>query len=88
MSYALVWTEPAMTEYRKLRGQDRPGAKTVSDAVRGLAIDPQPAGTRQLGSTEFRRMRVGAFRILYRLDEEASAVIVEHVGRIPGGRAD
>ncbi|HEX3611630.1 MAG TPA: type II toxin-antitoxin system RelE/ParE family toxin [Sporichthyaceae bacterium] len=83
MSYTVVWTNPAMTEYRKLRSQDRPAATTVGDAVRALAIDPRPPASGQLGTTEFRRLRAGAFRILYRLDDEASTVVIEHLGRIP-----
>jgi len=50
-------------------------------------MDPRPSASRQLGTTDFRRLRVGVFRILYRVDE-ASAVVIEHVGRIPGERAE
>jgi len=88
VTHTIVWTAPAMTEYRNLRGQDRPGAAVVSDAVRSLAEDPRPAASRQLGSTAFRRLRVGSFRVLYRLDDEASAVVIEHIGRVPGAGPD
>jgi mRNA interferase RelE/StbE len=88
MSYTVVWTNQAMTEYRTLRSKDRQGATTVGDAVRALAIGPRPAAGRQLGNTDFRRLRVGAFRVLYRPGDEASALIAEHVGRISPERTD
>lgn len=88
MTYTIVWTNPAMMEYRGLRSQDRPGTARVSDAVRALATDPRPATSRQLGMTDFHRLRVGVYRALYRVNDEESAVLIEHVGRISGERTE
>lgn len=89
MTYTIVWTNTATKEYRTLRSQDPLGATTVADAVRALAEDPSPQPSRSLGTTEFRRLRVGPFRILYRLDDAAHAVLVEHWdGRPANGRSE
>lgn len=88
MTHTIVWTNSATAAYRELRSHDRPGAATVGDAVRALASDPRPPTSRRLGTTDFYRLRVGPFRILYRVDDDASAVVVEHVGRAAGDRAE
>jgi mRNA interferase RelE/StbE len=87
MSFTIVWTNPAMTAYRQLRLHDQPGAAIITDATRALAIDPRPADSRQLGTTDFRRLRIGDYRVLYRVDDALSAVVVENVGRAPTPRA-
>jgi len=42
-----------------------------------LADDPYPAGLFSYGSPDLRRLRVGRYRVLYEITEEA--VVVRHV---------
>jgi mRNA interferase RelE/StbE len=58
------WTGPRFTTLRKLRAPDPPGAIVIAQAVSALAEDQQPTGSAQLGSTNFRRLRVGAYRVV------------------------
>jgi mRNA interferase RelE/StbE len=88
MSFTVVWTNSAVSAYRALRIHDPNGAAIVGDAVRALAMDPRPAGSRPLGATEFHRLRIGIYRVLYRVDDLLSTVVVENVGRAPAPDAD
>ena len=58
---------------------DPQGMRTVLDAIDRLADDPRPAGSFPYGSPDLRRLRVGRYRILYEIAEDAIAV--RHIGR-------
>jgi len=45
----------------------------------GLAGNPRPVGNRKLTAREGYRVRVGDYRILYRIDYEAKSVVVYRV---------
>jgi mRNA interferase RelE/StbE len=52
----------------------------VLDAVGKLADDPRPVGSMSLaGSPGWRRIRVGAYRIVYEINDDALVVLVLHV---------
>jgi mRNA interferase RelE/StbE len=51
----------------------------VLDAIDRLADDPRPAGSFPYGSPDLRRLRVGRYRVLYEITEDAIAV--RHVAR-------
>ena len=82
MSFTVIWTNPAVTAYRTLRGHDHTGAATVRAGILALAGDPRPTGSRQFGGTDFHRLRIGDYRVLYRVDDAAATIVVENVGRI------
>ena len=57
--------------------------RRVLQAVTDLADDPRPSGAikmRGTGEQEEWRVRVGDYRIIYRVDDEAREVIVLAVG--------
>jgi mRNA interferase RelE/StbE len=85
MTFTVVWTPEAMTAYRQLRIDDRPGAALIAEAVRALADEPRPPSSRRLGTTSFHRLRIEAYRVLYQVDEANAAIVVVHVGRVAGG---
>ena len=58
---------------------DPQGIRTVLDAIDRLADDPRPAGSFPYGSPDLRRLRVGRYRVLYEITEEAIAV--RHIAR-------
>jgi mRNA interferase RelE/StbE len=58
---------------------DPEGMRAVLDAIDGLADAPRPAGSFPYGSPDLRRLRVGRYRILYEITEDAIAV--RHIAR-------
>jgi mRNA interferase RelE/StbE len=58
---------------------DPQGIRSVLDAIDRLADDPRPAGSFPYGSADLRRLRVGRYRVLYEITEEAIAV--RHIAR-------
>ena len=61
---------------------DPPGIRVVLDAIDRLADDPRPAGSFPYGSPDLRRLRVGRYRVLYEITEDAIAV--RHIARRTG----
>ncbi len=49
------------------------------DAIDRLADDPRPAGSFPYGSPDLRRLRVGRYRVLYEITEDA--IEVRHIAR-------
>jgi mRNA interferase RelE/StbE len=82
MSYAVIWLPEAMTAYRRLRAVDPDGAKQIANVVAGLAAEPRPAESSGLGGTNFRRIRLERYRLLYEVTDDA--VRVMDVGRVIG----
>jgi mRNA interferase RelE/StbE len=61
---------------------DPHGMRAVLDAIDRLADDPRPAGSFPYGSPDLRRLRVGRYRVLYEITEDA--VAVRHIARGTG----
>ena len=62
---------------------DPPGIGEVLDAIDRLADDPRPAGSFPYGSPDLRRLRVGRYRVLYEITEDA--VTIRHIARGTAG---
>jgi mRNA interferase RelE/StbE len=58
---------------------DPPGIRAVLDAIDQLADDPRPDGSFPYGSPDLRRLRVGRYRVLYEISEDAIAI--RHIAR-------
>jgi mRNA interferase RelE/StbE len=69
-----------MAAYRMLRIDDPEGARQILRAVTLLAEDPCPQSSTVLGSTQFRRLHLDRYRVLYEID--AGTVSVMHVGTV------
>ncbi|MFK8908505.1 type II toxin-antitoxin system RelE/ParE family toxin [Streptomyces sp. YS-3] len=82
MTCTVVWEARAMDEFRRLRRADPVGAKACAAAVRELGSAPRPAAARALGGSGYHRLPVGAWRVLYRLEEATLSVHVVKVGRV------
>ncbi len=69
---------------KALRGRIPPErAPQIRQTIRSLAVDPRPRNAvkmRGTGEREEWRVRVGDYRIVYRVDDEAKEVIVLAVG--------
>ena len=52
----------------------------ITRAMKELAQDPRPSGSRKLvGSERDRRVRVGDYRVLYEIDDAGKVVRILHV---------
>ena len=77
-----TYTVEARASVRKaLRQLDPEVRSDVLAKMRGLASDPRPAGVEPLkGHPPWLRVRVGSYRIIYALDDQARLVTVAVVG--------
>ena len=76
--------EVSHTTHRQVSKLPAQTQERVNRAIARLADDPRPAGAKKLTAREGYRVRVGDYRILYRIDDKAQAVVVYRVM----GRAD
>jgi len=74
--YRLEVSHTAHRQIRKLpaRTQDR-----INNAIAGLAENPRPPGVKKLTARDGYRIRVGDYRVLYRIDDSERAVIIYRV---------
>jgi mRNA interferase RelE/StbE len=64
-----------------LRLKDAKLKKRLDDAIEVLSDDPRPPGCRKLAGTSNRyRIRVGDYRIIYRVDDGKVTVLVLVIG--------
>ncbi|WP_448573903.1 type II toxin-antitoxin system RelE family toxin [Trichothermofontia sp.] len=54
--------------------------KRVRDAIRALAEESRPSGCKKLKGREGWRIRVGDYRVVYDIDDEAQTVLIVHIG--------
>ncbi len=79
MSYAIEWKPSARKEIRKL---DPTVRRRVIEAVTALGAEPRPPGSVTLtGSPGWRRIRIGGYRVIY--DVRDDALVVRTSSRIP-----
>jgi mRNA interferase RelE/StbE len=75
--YALLIKRSAERDLRRL---PRALFERVNERILSLRDDPRPHGVRKLsGALEGWRIRVGDYRILYQIDDEAQTVTIVRV---------
>jgi mRNA interferase RelE/StbE len=77
MIYTVLILRRAQKELASLTGPDY---VRVRDAILALANDPRPPGCQKLTGREAWRIRVGDYRVLYEINDDALTVTVVHVG--------
>ena len=78
MAYAVDLKPAAARDLRKLPEDAR---RRVAARIDALETDPTPAGVEALkGESDFYRLRVGDYRILYRIDRKVRLILVARVG--------
>lgn len=78
MAYKIELTKAAM---RALHALPRNHLKAVDVAILGLADDPRPQGCKKLrGESGSWRIRVGDYRVMYRIEDDVLLVLVVRVG--------
>lgn len=53
---------------------------SVRDAIRALGLEPRPAGTQKLTGRDGWRIRVGDYRVIYKIDDAQALVTILHIG--------
>lgn len=78
MAYTISIDPAALREMKKLPAKVR---QEVANAIDSLATDPRPSGSRKLSTSKNSyRIRVGDYRILYRIADRELSIIVVKVG--------
>lgn len=78
MRYLLEFTASASKELKAL---DRQIRRRVIEKVTALCEDPFPAGTKKLkGEPDHFRIRVGDYRVVYRIDGARVVVVIVRIG--------
>lgn len=76
MSSSLYVLPRAQKELDDIRGKL---FERLSEAVMLLAKNPRPHGVKKMSADEGFRVRVGDFRVLYRIDDAAKKIFVYRV---------
>jgi mRNA interferase RelE/StbE len=71
--------QPWRVEYHRnlekdMRQLPRPYIARLLAKIESLAIDPRPPGSERLAGFDFWKVRVGPYRIIYTIDEQARIV--------------
>jgi mRNA interferase RelE/StbE len=76
-SYELVFRKSVAKDLRAFPKQE---VKRVMQRIRSLADDPRPAGCEKLSGQERYRVRQGAYRIIYEIEDSRLIVLIVKVG--------
>jgi mRNA interferase RelE/StbE len=71
--------EISHTAHRQILRLPARTQERVNKVIACLAENPRPLGTKKLTAREGYRVRVGDYRILYRIDDKAKVVIIYRV---------
>lgn len=77
MTYTLEILRTAQKQLAKIASQER--VRIVS-AIRNLAEDPRPDGAMKLTGRPAWRIRIGAYRVIYEIQDNQLRVLVIEVG--------
>ena len=80
MTYRVIWEPAATNAAVRFLKDDPTGLAEVYEAVDALAETPRPLNSTVYG-VDIRRLRVGAYRGLYVIDDEVIHILVPHLGR-------
>ena len=76
-NYNIEIKKSAAKEIGKLPKQE---LKRVVEKIKLLAEDPRPEGCKKLSGDEKYRLRIGNYRILYRIEDDLLIIYVVKVG--------
>lgn len=73
--------ELSATARRQLKRMDRKTARRIIAKIESLSTNPRPAGYIQIKSSDQRfRVRVGDYRIIYKIIDDALVILVVEIG--------
>ena len=65
---------------KDIRGISKKDVLRILAAIKALADDPRPPGTKKLSAQERYRLKQGNYRILYEIEDDRLVVCVVRVG--------
>jgi mRNA interferase RelE/StbE len=78
MPYTIEWVASAAKDFRALPDVVR---RRFVPKIDGLTANPRPPGVKKLaGASDFYRIRVGFYRMIYQIDDGVLRVLVLRVG--------
>ena len=77
MSYTVQFRPRAAKQLKALPKGVR---KTIAQVIDALAENPRPSGAVQLKGTDFMRVRVRDYRVIYELRDDVLVVLVVRIG--------
>jgi mRNA interferase RelE/StbE len=78
MHYSLEFTASASREFRAL---DHQVQRRISEKVTAVCENPFPSGSKKLkGKVEHLRIRIGDYRVIYRIDGKRVVIVIVRVG--------
>jgi len=80
-SREVAFEDQAISQAAAFLHDDPDGVRSIFEAVDRLPDDPEPAESLPFGTAGLRRLRVGRYRVLYRVADDQ--IQVGHIGRIP-----
>ncbi|TGB13519.1 type II toxin-antitoxin system RelE/ParE family toxin [Streptomyces sp. MZ04] len=80
MSRQVPWEPSALNTATGHLKTDPDSLQDLLTATDRLAEEPRPAGSRPWG-IDYRRLHLGRWRILYRIDTDARTLHIEHIRR-------
>ncbi|MFP8886502.1 MULTISPECIES: type II toxin-antitoxin system RelE family toxin [Streptomyces] len=80
MTWQVLWEPTALDTATGHLRKDPGSVDALLMATDQLAENPRPPESRPWG-TEHRRLRHGPWRVLYRIDQDARTLHIEHIGR-------
>jgi mRNA interferase RelE/StbE len=78
--YDLVFKKSVAKDLRAIQKQD---VKRIMQRILSLADEPRPTGCEQLSSQQRYRVRQGAYRIIYEINEDRLILLVVKIGHRP-----
>lgn len=79
--YEIELTKAAYKDLQRIERGDKVAHRRIEEAVLGLGRDPRPPGYRPLtATTDSFRIRVGQYRVIYRIQQEKLVISIFRVG--------
>ncbi len=78
MTYSLFLDSHTLNQFGQLPAKDY---ELVRDAIAALGKEPRPVGCLRLVGRDGWHLRVGKYRVMYRIDDERKAITVVFIGR-------
>jgi mRNA interferase RelE/StbE len=77
MGYSVTFTSKAARDFRKLPKDIR---DRIAPTIERLKDNPRPIGCEKVKGTDEWRVRVGDYRIRYRIDDAAKTITITRIG--------
>ena len=77
MSYSITILRTAQKQLKHINHQDQ---SRIISTIKSLANNPRPEGCRKLIGRSAWRIRVGSYRIIYEINDDALCILVVTIG--------